>query len=182
MARLRRRWRILKWAGLVISLLTVITWPMSVQRRWYYYRDVGSYNIGLELIDGYFGVECYNVNQNPEPFGGVESVPSSTDILPWRFEIDNTVLAYGNDGTFTVWDVSVPFWMPFLIVASPTTILWWLDRRRIPPGHCQKCGYNLTGNVSGVCPECGEPIARQTVSADSRADALVGHSRSATES
>ena len=25
-----------------------------------------------------------------------------------------------------------------------------------PPGHCQKCGYNLTGNVSGVCPECGE--------------------------
>ena len=24
-----------------------------------------------------------------------------------------------------------------------------------PPGHCQKCGYNLTGNVSGVCPECG---------------------------
>lgn len=24
-----------------------------------------------------------------------------------------------------------------------------------PPGHCSHCGYNLTGNVSGVCPECG---------------------------
>lgn len=23
---------------------------------------------------------------------------------------------------------------------------------------CTVCGYNLTGNVSGVCPECGEPI------------------------
>ncbi len=23
---------------------------------------------------------------------------------------------------------------------------------------CQFCGYNLTGNVSGVCPECGERI------------------------
>ena len=23
---------------------------------------------------------------------------------------------------------------------------------------CQTCGYNLTGNVSGICPECGEPI------------------------
>ncbi|MCC7290947.1 MAG: hypothetical protein IT449_02660 [Phycisphaerales bacterium] len=22
-------------------------------------------------------------------------------------------------------------------------------------GTCMKCGYNLTGNVSGVCPECG---------------------------
>lgn len=26
-----------------------------------------------------------------------------------------------------------------------------------PP--CRKCGYNLTGNVSGVCPECGSPIS-----------------------
>jgi len=41
-----------------------------------------------------------------------------------------------------------------------TAALWWLDRR-IPTGHCQKCGYNLTGNVSGVCPECGTPIKRE---------------------
>ncbi len=25
-------------------------------------------------------------------------------------------------------------------------------------GYCPCCGYNLTGNVSGVCPECGEGI------------------------
>jgi hypothetical protein len=25
-------------------------------------------------------------------------------------------------------------------------------------GFCVKCGYDLTGNVSGVCPECGRPI------------------------
>lgn len=24
--------------------------------------------------------------------------------------------------------------------------------------HCRKCGYDLTGNRSGACPECGEPI------------------------
>ena len=34
-------------------------------------------------------------------------------------------------------------------------LLWWLDLRRIPPGHCPHCGYDLTGNVSGKCPECG---------------------------
>ena len=27
---------------------------------------------------------------------------------------------------------------------------------RVPPGTCPTCGYNLTGNVSGVCPECGK--------------------------
>ena len=29
-------------------------------------------------------------------------------------------------------------------------------RSRSTIGHCQKCGCNLTGNVSGQCPECGE--------------------------
>ncbi len=26
------------------------------------------------------------------------------------------------------------------------------------PGFCRKCGYNLTGNVSGRCPECGREV------------------------
>ncbi len=26
-----------------------------------------------------------------------------------------------------------------------------------PPSHCASCGYDLTGNESGVCPECGVP-------------------------
>jgi len=25
----------------------------------------------------------------------------------------------------------------------------------VPPGHCEKCGYDLRGRVSNVCPECG---------------------------
>lgn len=31
------------------------------------------------------------------------------------------------------------------------------DYRPFAVGHCQKCGYDLTGNVSGLCPECGTP-------------------------
>ena len=27
------------------------------------------------------------------------------------------------------------------------------------PGVCRRCGYSLTGNVSGVCPECGAKFA-----------------------
>ena len=49
---------------------------------------------------------------------------------------------------------SVPLWMPFLALALPTAFLWHRDRRP-PKGHCQTCGYDLTGNVTGVCPECG---------------------------
>jgi hypothetical protein len=28
---------------------------------------------------------------------------------------------------------------------------------------CLHCGYNLTGNTSGVCPECGTPVPKQVV-------------------
>jgi hypothetical protein len=29
-------------------------------------------------------------------------------------------------------------------------------------GHWCRCGYDLTGNVSGVCPECGTPVNPQS--------------------
>lgn len=29
------------------------------------------------------------------------------------------------------------------------------SQKKPPLGHCQACGYDLRGNVSGVCPECG---------------------------
>lgn len=32
---------------------------------------------------------------------------------------------------------------------------------RIRHGLCVTCRYNLTGNVSGICPECGTPIRRE---------------------
>lgn len=35
----------------------------------------------------------------------------------------------------------------------------WLDLRMLyRQGKCPVCGYDLQGNVSGVCPECGTPI------------------------
>ena len=34
-----------------------------------------------------------------------------------------------------------------------------LEKRTIPAGHCPDCAYNLAGNISGICPECGRPAA-----------------------
>ena len=41
--------------------------------------------------------------------------------------------------------------------------------RKPKPGHCQQCGYNLTGNESGTCPECGERVVRIKSSMDAGA-------------
>ena len=52
----------------------------------------------------------------------------------------------------------IPLWLPFIAVGIPTAGLWWIDRRHPAPGSC-RCGYDLTGNTSGVCPECGQLVA-----------------------
>ena len=31
-------------------------------------------------------------------------------------------------------------------------------QQRRAKGFCATCGYDLKGNVSGVCPECGAPV------------------------
>ena len=45
----------------------------------------------------------------------------------------------------------------YIITRYVYTVVRW---KRVPDEGpiCAACGYNLTGNLSGVCPECGEPI------------------------
>jgi hypothetical protein len=67
-------------------------------------------------------------------------------------------------GANPVYLIAVPYWLPVLITAIMPS--WWvaLQRRRrlrawrSRAGLCVSCGYDLTGNTSGVCPECGNNI------------------------
>ena len=33
-----------------------------------------------------------------------------------------------------------------------------IQQDRLKKGQCIQCGYNLTGNQSGTCPECGVKV------------------------
>ena len=41
---------------------------------------------------------------------------------------------------------------------SASSLHCTINKDRIVGEECMKCGYNLTGNISGVCPECGRQI------------------------
>jgi hypothetical protein len=73
----------------------------------------------------------------------------------------------GGTGVYPLvfWELAIPYWSGLLV--SALYPLWstyrgpirrWRHGRR---GCCRKCGYDLTGNVSGVCPECGRAVAAQ---------------------
>lgn len=52
--------------------------------------------------------------------------------------------------------------LPFVLWTAAAYRHWLRPAKRaFIPGRCTKCGYNLTGNVSGVCPECGTPVPGQ---------------------
>lgn len=105
---------------------------------------------------------------------GVETLPCNGSVavdpdgrVPWTV---------GGRGAFSAqfsvpvrgWSVAVPSWL-LLALLSPLPAVWigalfarWRQHRRRrlnDRSHCHVCRYNLIGNVSGVCPECGTPTA-----------------------
>lgn len=57
--------------------------------------------------------------------------------------------------------VFIPHWLINLIAWSIFVVLWHRTRRH-SEGCCPKCGYDLQGNASGTCSECGEALEVQT--------------------
>ncbi len=76
--------------------------------------------------------------------------PGATLGIPWgiRKQIHGSVLIV------PIWWITVP-----LVIAS---ILLGIDDlvKTQESMLCFECGYDLTGNTSGVCPECGMPCPR----------------------
>jgi hypothetical protein len=82
---------------------------------------------------------------------GLIQIYSSTNVQSnnyrWRSSVDQTI--------------SVILILPVLVsLIYPIRASLLLRRRRARRrmNHCADCGYNLTGNTSGICPECGERL------------------------
>jgi len=162
MAAIRRRSRVrrmVKWVGLVLCLLMLVISAINVWSsvHWhsrYHGLAKNRYVLEWSLSGGAIFVGAFServVRQAGWPRPGFKLTGPHDWV--WR----PSLMDHLASPTWLVGAV-VPLWIPFVAVSMPTALLWWRDRRRIPPGHCRKCGYDLTGNVSGVCPECGERI------------------------
>jgi len=76
-------------------------------------------------------------------------------------------------GTYDNRSLVVPFWLPLLVTgALPGWVILGRARRRFRPqpilGRCFRCGYDLTGNTSWVCPECGSGVKVEAIRGQSR--------------
>ncbi len=154
--------RLAKWAALALSVGVTATWGWLMTRGQEWRHTVRVDCASGDFTDlyctmGETGIDAGFVTwRQPVFLKEVDVVrpPGNLEDLLARIRLRRFLLP-------SLWQsqdsasLHLPPWL--VLFAGPTALLWWRDRRRIPPGHCQKCGYNLTGNVSGVCPECGTP-------------------------
>jgi hypothetical protein len=77
------------------------------------------------------------------------------------FSFRNSLTSYGTE-IRKVFELTSPGWALILALLIYPLVVFLRGpnrrRRRRRLGRCVPCGYNLTGNVTGRCPECGTEI------------------------
>ena len=63
------------------------------------------------------------------------------------------------DGILTLL-FSLLAWLPVVAIIIVAIRHAFADEQSDQLGRCIECAYDLTGNESGVCPECGTPSVR----------------------
>ena len=163
MRRRPRLGRVAKWAALVVCAVLAPVYVLSVWKAFRLYVPLANHIVvcGFEGGAIVFGVVSDTTSPRffqwfPDhtsvgsyyPFGGwaypgnphFHWIPEYKHIPGW---------AHG------LW---IPIWMLLAAFGPTTAFLWYTERYRISSGHCKKCGYDLTGNMSGRCPECGAAV------------------------
>jgi len=166
--------RVMKWMGLVVCVLIFAIWVASGLWVFEYRTPYGETVKNIEFTSGCCNYLTYSLQKkhynealldNPifvgeelrSRFTFRKSGNNLFYILIESFELPAkySLSFLRREIHFDGYLYYIPLWLPFVFFAIPTAILWHRDRKSIiPSGHCQNCGYNLFGNVSGICPEC----------------------------
>ena len=135
-------------------------------------KDGGECWLLVRVVDGRLAIlseHDFAATPTPGPFFNPIRNVTSFSVVGLRVHIETStrVAAHMSDSVDIRWfpkkhlstEWYIPLWIPFILFSAYPTIAFirgplrrWRRRKR---GLCIRCGYNLEGNVSGTCPECG---------------------------
>ena len=125
----------------IVAAFTVLVLLGCSPLRFGYSTGKLSVVAGRGYLDLFLLPPDWQVTLSPATFftdHGMPFLPAEVaDVFPRRYPDTHFVL---------------PLYLPAFLLLG--TLVWMLTRKTPRPGHCRKCGYDLTGNVSGCCSEC----------------------------
>ncbi len=130
------------------AVFFLITYPLTV----YFYFGYEREGLSVAAWNGQFHVM---VTRNQLYIDGRRPYQKGWDVhrsdhAKWNL---TPKLSIGPVG----FQIGMPQWIAILIFGSLAIGCSWRRWSYAKRG-CKQCGYDLTGNVSGVCPECGVPL------------------------
>jgi hypothetical protein len=134
-----------KWVVMVASGLMAAVTALSLVVSVYWVGDVGGglhRGMGLELNRGQL-----RLGRTPNWY--VHGFELSWATSPWMW-------GFAPEQGSATWGIALPLWIPLFVLSVPAYCMWRpIDRGR---SLCPRCSYDLTGNTTGVCPECGAAV------------------------
>jgi hypothetical protein len=138
----------------VLSRSGELAYVHSVDRRFEGFRPRSRQQFGFERLHGTHGQSSVNESY----YNHVIRRRWWLAGIGWGAVDEQSPLG----SKYTARGVSVPSWV-LLIVTLILPAVWLRSLvgryRRRKLGLCPACAYSLTGNTSGVCPECGTAVA-----------------------
>jgi hypothetical protein len=172
------RHRLFNFAAAVSLVLCLTTAGLWVTHRPVVFTSSRESGLYIGCDDG-FVVSVSKVLADPRPsfsvsdsnpaalYAWINSMQRRRSIVGFEFGRQYAFISGGGHmqlyATAMVCDdgVKIPAW--FIVLLTAILPLWWVRtiRHKSKGPGCLVCGYNLTGNTSGVCPECGTPVPKE---------------------
>ena len=172
----RRLFTLLSWLSLLLFVAVLVLWVRS-----YFASDHVTYAYFRARQDGrlYRRVDCQagrggvliRYMRSDSPLQG-----AAPDHVGWSGESSAPTKVTAGSGHYAGFGynsynsppfyrdghIAFPHWFAALLFMLPAIpLLRRRLRRRVPPGHCARCGYDLRATPDR-CPECGSPSSRRS--------------------
>ena len=157
-----------------LSLAPYRQWPDSVGTDPFFFLSFGLGSVRANIQRAASSPTVSPPDNQAAAFANWErAIPSGPILRLFGFEVARDPMfqgAYYADGHYrlthfgTRLSIAAPSWavvLLLLLLPGLWSLLGWRRHVRCQRRYCHKCSYSLTGNTSGVCPECGTPVPKE---------------------
>jgi len=166
MIRILKSIQLWKWIATIAAIIIALAWFITVPITDQFVTILSrTGRTSAFFMKGSFIVEVEDAPTSDKPcFSIIRGSAMQRQVIEprewaWGIRWPRAIQTHGRQDTFT--EIAIPLWLPFIVAVIAAGIMWHRARPKAPD-HCGNCGYDLTGNVSRTCSECGTSVSSRS--------------------